>query len=414
MRRLLRYFAARLKGHIKASPAVLLAVTVIVASLAAVGSIVIKNVTENDESAKIFNVGITGDMSQRYVELVIDTMKKMDDSRFALDFIVMDEEEAIRELRNGSILGYLRIPPGFVDAASRAEFISTYYVAEGTGGALADSLVADFMKVAETFANETQKGVFGLERYLYDEGMKFEYVDRVTDDLTMRYVEYILKRNEMQNVILLGETDVPVGGYYFSAFSLFFIMLMPIACAPFLVKRDMSMPRLLYSKRTGPVKQVLAEYLAYAVFAFVLSAMVVTAFGAALSSGDLGSAFGGKGLGDFALFASKLLPCAAMLFAMQTFLFECVSGVVGGVLLQFVAAISLSYVSGYFYPSSFFPQTVQKIAQFLPGGVAFSFAKRVFAGSGESAYLPYIALYTVAFLALTALVRRLRIGGDTA
>ena len=109
-----------------------------------------------------------------------------------------------------------------------------------------------------------------------------------------------------------------------------------------------------------------------------------------------------------------MAPAAAMISSMQLFLYECVEGTVSGVLLQFVAAISISYISGYFYPSGFFPATVQKIALALPGGAAFSYAKRAFAGEVTSGYLLPVLGYTVLFTVLCAVVRKIRLRGDGA
>ena len=415
MMRAVRYFLSRLKSHIKASPTVIIIALLTASAVALLASAVIKNAAESSEdSEKLFELGVVGDLEQRYIDLAIDTMNNLDSSRFSLSFVAMSEDEAISGIRSGRLYAYIRVPPGFVDAAARAEFIPVQLVSEGSDTALEESILKEFVKVAEKLADVTQKSVFGTENYLAEKGLKWSEIGEISDPLALTYAEYLLNRTEILEIDNVGDGDVTAGVYYFSSFSLFFAMLFGIGCAAHLVRRDMSLPKLLYARRVGAARQVVSEYAAYFIFMYAFIFILLVIGGSVLSGKEIADAFGGASFGDFALFALKIAPAAAMIAAMQLFLYECVDGVVGGVLLQFVAAISISYVSGYFYPSGFFPRTVQKIALVLPGGVAFTYARRAFAGTaGVSELLPVLA-YALLFVALTAAVRKLKLGGDGA
>ena len=147
-------------------------------------------------------------------------------------------------------------------------------------------------------------------------------------------------------------------------------------------------------------------------YAFVFILLILG--GAVLSGEEMRAATGGATFSSFAGFALLMAPAAAMISSMQIFLYECVEGTVGGVLLQFVTAVSISYISGYFYPSGFFPQTLQKIALALPGGVAFTYAKRAYAGNAGTEHVLPVLAYTLLFVALCSVVRKIRLGGDDA
>ena len=191
-------------------------------------------------------------------------------------------------------------------------------------------------------------------------------------------------------------------------------MLFGIGCAAHLVKKDMSLSKLLFSRKVGAVRQTVSENAAYFIFMYAFVFILLVLGGAVLSQRATSGLFGGADFKAFVMFALKMAPAVLMISSMQIFLYECVDGVVGGVLLQFVTAISIAYVSGYFYPSSFFPQSVQKFALITPGGVAFSYAKRAFVGSGAEKYLIPVLAYAVMFMALSALIRKIRLGGDGA
>jgi len=345
----------------------------------------------------------------------VDIMNNADSSRFSVGFEIMDEETARAKLRSGDILGFCRVPEGFVDGAARGEFIPVDYVSEGNDIVLAEALLREFIDVAQKLGDEVQRGVFGTERYLVNKGVDRTDIDRITDDMALAYGNYLLARNETLALDVVGEnSDVTLGEYYFSSFSLFFTMLFGIGCAAHLVKKDMALPKLLSSRKIGAVRQILSENAAYFIFTYVFVFILLALGGAVLSQEATAPMFGGANFPSFLLYALRMAPAVFMITALQILLYECVDGVVGGVLLQFVTAISIAYVSGYFYPSSFFPQGVQKFALMTPGGVAFSYAKRAFVGTGSEKYLIPVLAYAVLFVALGAVIRRIRLGGDGA
>ncbi len=410
-----KYFFTRLKAHVKASPAVIAVALLTAVTVAFLASALIKNAVESDDSDKLFKIGVTGATDQRYIDLAIDTMRNLDKSRFSIDFEIMEEEEAKSLLKSGDILGYIRIPEGFVSAAARAEFIPVQYVSEGLDTALEENLMKEFIMIAERLADSIQKGVFGIEQYLSDKRVDRGEIDEITDKFALEYAAYLLARNDTVMLKVIGEdADVSTLGYYFPAFALFFMMLFGIGCASHLVKRDMSLPKILYSRRVGAVSQVLSENAAYFIFMFCFVFILLVLGGWVLTGDHLASITSGADVRSFARFALLTAPAALMISSMQLFLYECVEGTVSGVLVQFVAAISISYISGFFYPSGFFPQTVQKIALALPGGAAFSYAKRAFTGRVSAEYLLPVLGYALLFIVLCAVVRKIRLRGDGA
>lgn len=416
MKKFFRYFVSRLRCHFKSSPGVLAVAIVTALAVALAAGALIRRAGENEDKNELLRVGISGNLDQRYVDLVIDTMNDLDPSVLSVDFIrIDDEEEAMRRVRSGELLGYLRVPDGFVDAAERGDFIPAYYVTEGTDTAFGESIVREFMTVVQSVADSAQRGVFGLGRYLDGEEVSEEEYNELTDSLALEYADALLTRSDALDVRVIGDDGgVTVGVYYFVAFSLFFAFLFGIGCAPHIVKRDMSLPRLLSSARLGAPGQAVAETLAYFIFCGLFTSFIFILGGAVAAGGEISSYFGASSVAPFALYAVRVMPAILMISAFQIFLYECVTGLVSGVLLQFVASISVSYISGFFYPSSFFPESVQKIAAILPGGAAFTYAKCAFTGRGAMAHILPVLAWCAFFVAATALIRRKRIGGEDA
>ena len=122
----------------------------------------------------------------------------------------------------------------------------------------------------------------------------------------------------------------------------------------------------------------MCEYISY------LTITIITLFGIAFILGTVAN------INDFGIYELKgmtplgavgyiikILPAVLMITLMQMMFYELVSGTVGAILIQFILAVGLGYISGCFYPNYFFPETMQNIASNLPTGVAFSYMRKV-------------------------------------
>jgi len=111
------------------------------------------------------------------------------------------------------------------------------------------------------------------------------------------------------------------------------------------------------------------------------------------------------------LFFCKLLPVIIMLSAFQSLLYEIVPSIVNGVIVQFLSAISLAYISGCLYPISFFPETVQNVAYFLPTGVGLRYLQKSLSLQNIAIEILLMVLFTLIFVRMQVLWRKRRIAG---
>ena len=84
----------------------------------------------------------------------------------------------------------------------------------------------------------------------------------------------------------------------------------------------------------------------------------------------------GMGCGALSCICAGSFPVAAMFAALQFFLFEAADGIVNGILLQLICGIGMGYLSGYFYPSAFFPEKMRMLGELLPSGAARGLRRR--------------------------------------
>ena len=69
----------------------------------------------------------------------------------------------------------------------------------------------------------------------------------------------------------------------------------------------------------------------------------------------------------------------------------------------------MGYLSGYFYPSAFFPERMRLVGENLPSGVAQCFVENGILGESARYAGMAVFLYLVFFLALAATLRHRKI-----
>ena len=89
--------------------------------------------------------------------------------------------------------------------------------------------------------------------------------------------------------------------------------------------------------------------------------------------------------------------------------YELAPGVIQSVLLQFLTAMALGYVSGCLYPIRFFPEGMQAVAPWLPTGCAVTFLGAGLTRHAAPGAALGLALYTALFIAASILLRRRRL-----
>lgn len=104
-----------------------------------------------------------------------------------------------------------------------------------------------------------------------------------------------------------------------------------------------------------------------------------------------------------------MLPVVMVFAAMQLCIYEWVSGPVTGVLIQFLAATVLGYLSGCFYPITFFPAEIQVLAPYLPTGAAMGYSGKLITGQAFGRELAVLGIYGAGGFLLAVLRRKYRL-----
>ncbi len=405
MRRFFAYFGLQLKRAARLLPR-MLAVTLLLAVLTAMVSLVLDRVGEEDLSTKMIRIGVAGDEGEEILDRALELLGSVDSSRFSIRFERMEETEGRRLLRQGEVNGLVLFPEGFAQALWRGEQLPVTY-ATNTAGSDAGSLMTREIVVSVSgLILETENAVYGAQDLVRDKLPGKDPYD-AGDRLVYRYATAILDRARLFELEKLGAADsLSLPGYYLCGVSILFVMLWSISCSPLFSRRSKELGQILGAEGLGAFGQVLCEFLSF--FLLLLFAMAAAGLLAFVLLGRFGIVIPELQAreGELLSLLPGLLPPALLLCALQYLLYELSASAVSGILLQFLSAAVQGYLAGCFYPNSFFPEGLRRLGALLPAGVGMEYLRcRLLDLPPERAW---VWGYFAVFLLLSLLLRRRR------
>ncbi len=354
-------------------PAVLLVSVLLFASVLVVGHAFFVSDSEND-SRRVVKIGIVGSYEDTFLELAVTALQNIDSSRFSMELVRTDEQDAIRRLRSGEMQAYVIIPDGFFEGVDsfRNDVPVTYVSTDGAVG-IGTVMINELVETIDSLLLESENAIYGMQTFAqdhYGEKLSGNDISDLGYAMTEKYGIAIFKRDALFEVHETGLADsLTFRGYYFAAVVLLFLLLCALPFATLFSGRDLSLMRLMKLRGVTYFQQVLAEYFAYALTAGALSLIFVplsylVLSGNGLKIPELAEGKGGAG------FAAGVLCSVFLIAALQFFIYELFSGTVPGILMQVMTALAAAYISGCFYPISYFPEKMRAAANLLPAGTA--------------------------------------------
>lgn len=346
----------------------------------------------SDNSTEKFSVALVGGADDALLRLGISAVQTMDASRFTVELVEMEEQQAAQALYSGEIVAYIVIPEDFLDNALQGELIPLKFVSE-TGGKTILTVVKEELSAAvSNLVLASEQGSFAL----YDALTAMGYADiahQEMNNLANLYASQIFNRDNLFSVEYIGVSEgLSFEKALLCGLTVLLMMLMSIPFAGVFVREGYGVERLLYSKGVGAFKQVLSELMLYGLAMLIL----VTAAMWAFSGGTLKYLFAG-------------IPVALCVASFCLLIYSITGHLVSAVLLQMLLGVGMCFVSGCIYPISFFPASIQALARFLPTGVIKTHFSRVFLEQSLRDTTLLLAAFSVFFFTLCVGVRKYKI-----
>ncbi len=403
-----KYFTLQIKRFMRMLPFALTITVVLFLGLTLIFGSFLK-MSEEDANNQTFKIGISGDTDNRFFQLGKNALETFDSSRYSMAFVEMDEDQARSQLEKGEIAAYVVIPNGFVESALSGEINTIKYVTSSGSVGLVSIFKNEITKVIEEILVCSQKGVFGLENALDDNGHE-ELVGKHINTINIEYIDLIINRGEMYSVEELGVSGgLSLTEYLLCGLAVLFVFIIGLPYVGLFVKKDMSLQCVVSAKGYGYKKQILSEVLSYTIILFLMFvAVLLLAFIGIKAYPTLLSSEMTITLDLFKL-TLQIIPIILLVSSFCVMVFEFTSDIVSAALLHFFAVVSFCYISGCMYPIYTFPVVIQKVAPFLPMGAARVYLQGCLADEFSLSGFGMTLIFTVLFLVIAMLTRRHRI-----
>lgn len=398
-----KYFYLQLKRILKVFPFILTVSVVLFLGLMIVMSSIITGFTRDGENQKI-RIGITGDVDSTLVNYAIAAVESIDESSFAIEFDAMSETDAKKQLSKGKIAAYVIIPQEFVDNALYGNITPITYVTTDESPGVASMFKNEVTKLITTLLVYSQKGSYALSDALDDNGHT-DISTKELNNLAINYVQLIVNRHNIYNLIELGdENALTMPGYFASGLTVLFLLLLSLPFVIIYSGKDHTLNTLLLSRGYKQHKLLLSDYTAHLISMLALGIVIITSV--VVSSKFMPAPINGAFTFDFTLkLLLALIPALIMISAYNIMFFEMCDNLVSGILLHFFTSLCLCYISGCLYPIYTFPDTIVTISEFLPTGITREVISTAFAKANVIPELIGMLLYSALFIIVAFAVR---------
>lgn len=407
MERFCKYLYLQIKRVLKALPMAVLFTLLLTGILSAV-FIMLSGKNQEKQEAMIVRIGVTGATDDPYFSGAMRLLEDIDTAQFSLELQMVTEAEAKDLLRAGKLTGYIIIPEGFVDSIITGENKPIKYVSTSGQAGIGTMLTRDVLSVISNLVTESQSGIYGMHTVYRKNGLQdILYEDEF--DLNMRYIRYILKRGVLFEVEENGTQELSFTSYYICGIWLFLLLIWGISCSPLFSHKNQALQSLLGAKGVTVWAQIAGEYAAYLLLmeGSLLLVVMMLLTGSRIAGVSFAAFFPMRG-GTWG-FLWNSIPVLMVVAALQYFLYEVTDGFLNGILLQFLCAILMGYISGCFLPFKSLPESIRGISAFTPAGISMTYLTGRMAGKNEFVQVLQMAGCGLVLLLAAMCVRRYRL-----
>lgn len=369
-------------------------------------------ITNERDKTTTFKIGITGDTEAEYFKLGLSALKTFDSAMFSMEIVEMNENTAKKALEKGEISAYAVIPKDFIEKALDGEIETVKYVTTAGSTGLVSIFKTELTKAITILVAESQKGVYGIEKTLDENGYKNLSYKKM-NQLNIKYIDLILNRSKLYSLETLDISNgLTLPQYYLGCLIIIFLLFQCLPFATIFVKKDYSINQLLSSKCFPLTSQITCEYLIYAFSILILTLFLAFSFiGGAIILNFISL----KSLINFNIF-SFIITLTAIIFlitSLSLLIFELSNDLITGILIQFFVGIFMCYISGCIFPIYSMPKILQNISPYLPIGIARNMFENTVLNNSININLVGICAYIIFFYLITILVRKYKLTNST-
>lgn len=406
------YLIIQYKRIFKLLPGIVAMILVIAALLGAAGLALMYSDAYKEEQQR-YKLGVVGDTDDEMISLGVYMIGTLDESRYMIELVEYDDEESARDaMREASISAYIVITEEFSDAlnAMTNDKKLKYYATSGQKG-ISNVMMDEIASIATNIIVYSETGICTVRQLMKEQGFEKAYRSEKIDEMFMLYIAALMVRTNVAEITELGLSDgLSTPAYYFSGILSFFMMLLSFCAISFFLGQKNAQYKFMSSKGITAPFQISGEYIPFLTINVLCTAVTLGVMFTVMNYGIFTmEEFEKSGVSDYIGFGIKLIPVCIMFSALGFMIFEILIGVINKILVAFMLYIGMGYVSGYFYPKTFFPGVVQRIGEIIPSGVAFRYIGQVLTDGRVGVLTLAMLGYSLAFLIVATILRQQKI-----
>lgn len=354
-----QYFLIQWKRLLRPLPGVLLVLVILLGCLSAVFTITAKKSILGDENQKV-EVALVGAADDPFLQMGLMAVEAYDTSRLTLNIQQLTLEEAKTALARGKIAAYVTVPENFLDEALSGNVMPLDFVTTAGASNLVSIFKTEFTRVLTRIIVDAQKGTYAMAYIATDHKISTR---GHMDAISIGYAEFVFFRDRMYHVENLGIADaLDMTTSMMCGITVLFLSLFCLPFAPQLIRNQVHLGRMLKARGRPAFFQAAADFFTYAITLLALMGLLLCGAAVCLPGAV-------EPVGFWALLW-RLTIISITFSATSYLLYNLVTDLVSGVLLQFFLTTALCFVSGCMYPTFFFPVGVQEAAKWLPPAAA--------------------------------------------
>ncbi|MBR5650263.1 ABC transporter permease [Pseudobutyrivibrio sp.] len=406
------YLIIQYKRIFKLLPGIVAMILVIAALLGAAGIALMYSDAYQEEQQR-YKLGVVGETDDEMISLGVYMIGTLDESRYMIELVEYDDEEAARDaMRSADVSAYIVITDEFSDAlnAMTNDKKLKYYATSGQKG-ISNVMMDEIASIATNIIVYSETGICTVRQLMKEQGYAKAYRSEKIDELFMLYIASLMVRTNVAEITELGLSDgLSTPAYYFSGILAFFMMLLSFCAISFFLGQKNAQYKFMSAKGITAPYQVAGEYIPFLSINVLCTAITLGVIFTVMGLGIFSMEEFSKGyVSDYIGFGIKLIPVCIMFSALGFMIFEILIGVINKILVAFMFYIGMGYVSGYFYPKTFFPGLVQRIGEIIPSGVAFRYISQILTRGHVGFSCLWMFGYTVVFLVVATGLRQQKI-----
>ena len=322
-----------------------------------------------DRANEKLRIGITGEENSPYMALA-ELVLKNDPLTASAEILRVDGGEARDLVRRGELSACIVFPEGFFDAIGVGEHKLIRFITPSDGTGIGQLMLRDVVSASSEILLACENSIYGVQRFIAEKGLSADPVNESNELIK----SYFLRFHEREDLVRSErvETYAPSrdGAFRTASLMSFFMMIVGASAAPLYLADRRPMKKMTAFFGVSSFSDTLARFTVHLCLCLLCTfAGVLFVFLYAGGTGFPVSSFFGERPAAAIL---RVLFCAACFSSVSYFFFAVSKNAPEAVLLHVLFGLVAGYLSGCFYPVSYFSEGIRDVLSTIPAARAIA------------------------------------------